>query len=152
MSRTVLNFTWSFLAPPPLVFTVEIKPENITLPAGSTAVWKCRVRPAAYLGQEIPGLDWYKDGGGTIPVGRVRVESLGRRMQIADVVRGQDDGIYVCSASDGRVTKTATTVLKVIGCTDDEFTCSDGSCIDSKLRCDKRDDCPGGEDELDCRK
>ena len=32
-------------------------------------------------------------------------------------------------------------------CSDDEFTCADGHCVDLNLRCDGRTDCTDGSDE-----
>ena len=37
-------------------------------------------------------------------------------------------------------------------CAPDEYRCIDGSCISILLRCDSRADCPGGDDEFQCRK
>ncbi|XP_047486487.1 basement membrane-specific heparan sulfate proteoglycan core protein-like isoform X27 [Penaeus chinensis] len=38
----------------------------------------------------------------------------------------------------------------VVPCRSDEFTCKDGSCVDSFRRCDYIQDCPNGEDEAFC--
>ena len=40
----------------------------------------------------------------------------------------------------------------VIECDKDDFTCSDGSCIESFRRCDFIEDCSDGSDENNCRK
>ncbi|KAG1664064.1 Sortilin-related receptor [Nymphon striatum] len=37
-----------------------------------------------------------------------------------------------------------------VGCAADHFQCNDGSCIWDSWLCDKEQDCPGGEDELNC--
>lgn len=37
-----------------------------------------------------------------------------------------------------------------IRCSIDQFSCSDGTCIDVDRRCDRRRDCHDGSDEADC--
>ena len=41
--------------------------------------------------------------------------------------------------------------LKLSGCGEEEFTCSDGQCIDINSRCDQIVDCRDESDEEDCR-
>ena len=41
--------------------------------------------------------------------------------------------------------------LKLSGCGEEEFTCSDGQCIDINSRCDQIVDCRDESDEKDCR-
>ena len=41
--------------------------------------------------------------------------------------------------------------LKLSGCNDNEFTCSDGQCINIKSRCDQKINCRDKSDEQDCR-
>lgn len=36
-------------------------------------------------------------------------------------------------------------------CTSNEFRCNDGTCIDSRMRCDSRYDCLDGSDEVNCQ-
>jgi len=38
----------------------------------------------------------------------------------------------------------------VIVCTDEQFTCLDGKCVDARRRCDGTYDCLDGSDELEC--
>jgi len=35
-------------------------------------------------------------------------------------------------------------------CTSNEYKCADGTCIPKRWKCDKEQDCDGGEDENDC--
>lgn len=35
-------------------------------------------------------------------------------------------------------------------CTSSEFKCADGTCIPLRWKCDKEQDCDGGEDENEC--
>ncbi|KAK7085491.1 hypothetical protein SK128_028222 [Halocaridina rubra] len=35
-------------------------------------------------------------------------------------------------------------------CTEGQFTCADGTCIDLAVRCDQREDCPDSSDEIGC--
>jgi len=37
-------------------------------------------------------------------------------------------------------------------CTQDEFRCDDGTCIERRYRCDREYHCPDGTDEFDCCK
>ena len=46
---------------------------------------------------------------------------------------------------------TYSTVLTLSFCTDDEFTCDDGTCIQIYLRCDGTNHCENSSDEKDCR-
>ena len=41
--------------------------------------------------------------------------------------------------------------LKLSGCADDEFTCSDGQCINMNSRCDQIINCRDESDEQNCR-
>ena len=38
----------------------------------------------------------------------------------------------------------------VLGCTQYQFRCRDGTCLDSRRRCDTRPDCLDGSDEESC--
>ena len=40
-----------------------------------------------------------------------------------------------------------TKIITFSFCSDDEFTCADGHCVDLNLRCDGRTDCTDGSDE-----
>ncbi|KAF6202508.1 hypothetical protein GE061_002904 [Apolygus lucorum] len=51
---------------------------------------------------------------------------------VPDCPDGQDESVQQC------------------GCLPNEFPCSD-SCVDIVKRCDRKNDCPGAEDELDCK-
>ena len=48
-------------------------------------------------------------------------------------------------------TSPYTTILKLTGCSQDEFTCDDGSCIKMTSRCDAKNDCPDDSDEDECK-
>ena len=43
------------------------------------------------------------------------------------------------------------TVLKLIGCTIEEFTCNNGICVDMASRCDGKNDCADESDEAGCK-
>lgn len=43
------------------------------------------------------------------------------------------------------------TVLKLTGCSEEEFTCDDGSCVPMTNRCDAKKDCADGTDEAECK-
>ena len=47
--------------------------------------------------------------------------------------------------------KPYTTMLKLTGCAEDEFTCDDGQCIKMKRRCDQVPDCRDKSDEKGCQ-
>ena len=53
------------------------------------------------------------------------------------------------SACNNMLPYTAT--LKLCGCGEDEFTCSDGQCINITRRCDQIVHCRDKSDEEDCR-
>ena len=59
----------------------------------------------------------------------------------------QDWSVYNDSCSEG----TYTTRLLMTGCSDDEFTCNDGSCVSMSVRCDGKMDCQDGTDEAKCK-
>ena len=58
-----------------------------------------------------------------------------------------DWSVYNDSCSQG----TYNTRLLMTGCSDDEFTCSDGSCLGMSVRCDGKMDCEDGTDEAECK-
>ena len=43
------------------------------------------------------------------------------------------------------------TVLKLTGCSEEEFTCDDGSCVPMTNRCNAKKDCADGTDEAECK-
>ena len=45
-----------------------------------------------------------------------------------------------------------TTTLTLTACSEDQFTCTDGTCQPLVHRCDLKADCPDRSDEEDCRK
>ena len=47
--------------------------------------------------------------------------------------------------------KTYTTELKLTGCSKEDFTCSDGSCVHMTQRCDGKNDCSDETDESECK-
>ena len=47
--------------------------------------------------------------------------------------------------------KTYTTELKLTGCSKEDFTCSDGSCVPMTQRCDGKNDCSDETDESECK-
>ena len=46
---------------------------------------------------------------------------------------------------------TYTTVLKLTGCSDEEFTCDSGSCVPLSARCNGRSECLDETDEAECK-
>ena len=42
-------------------------------------------------------------------------------------------------------------VLSITGCSEDEFTCNDGSCVDMETRCDRKANCQDISDEKNCK-
>ena len=42
------------------------------------------------------------------------------------------------------------TILMILGCAGDEFTCNNGECIDERRRCNSRVDCSDRSDEDGC--
>ena len=57
----------------------------------------------------------------------------------------QNWSVYNDSCSEG----TYTTRLLTTGCSDDEFTCNDGSCVSMSVRCDGKMHCEDGSDEAE---
>ena len=57
-----------------------------------------------------------------------------------------DISVHMFDVIDEPIDPTA--VLPV--CSEYEIQCDDGSCVDIRLKCDGRFDCPDRSDELDC--
>ena len=47
--------------------------------------------------------------------------------------------------------KAYTAILKLTGCSEDQFTCDDGSCVPMSNRCDGKSDCLDETDEVECK-
>ena len=47
--------------------------------------------------------------------------------------------------------ETYTDLLKLTGCTEGEFTCDDGQCVEMEQRCNQESDCRDESDELRCK-
>lgn len=66
----------------------------------------CSLDPSSLLGYAIPSLEWYKLESNALPRGRSSIGPLGSTLTITKAKVKADQGDYVCSASDGFVTKT----------------------------------------------
>ena len=54
-------------------------------------------------------------------------------------------------SKDCSLTSSYTMVLKLTGCSEEEFTCSDGSCVHMTSRCNGKNDCSDETDEAECK-
>ena len=59
--------------------------------------------------------------------------------------------IWRVSGGDGCESEPYDALLSLSACSNDQFTCDDGRCVDMGGRCDQRDHCKDGSDEKDCR-
>ena len=66
-------------------------------------------------------------------------------------LRGRQKWTIYNDSSACSQTSPYTTILKLTGCSQDEFTCDDGSCIKMTSRCDAKNDCPDDSDEDECK-
>ncbi|KNC26691.1 hypothetical protein FF38_04172 [Lucilia cuprina] len=92
-SRIVVTVDTQYELPPPVI---EQGPVNQTLPVKSFVTLPCRT-----LGSPIPQVQWYLNG---IPVDvneheRRNMSEMGA-LTIVDLVKGEDEGLYTCVASN----------------------------------------------------
>ena len=66
-------------------------------------------------------------------------------MRTLQVEMTATSSMLIVDATAGPTTRPPSTT-----CAYYEFTCRDGSCVDDRLKCDGRRDCPDGSDELEC--
>lgn len=59
--------------------------------------------------------------------------------------------LYFSTCINGKFECTGTSCVSKCNITD-EFTCTNGDCIDEVYRCDKHPDCRDGSDEVNCSK
>ena len=60
-------------------------------------------------------------------------------------------GVHDWIVYNDSCSKKSSYTLMMTGCNEDEFTCNDATCVSMEVRCDRRNDCQDGTDELDCK-
>jgi len=133
-----------------LPFSVTVVPATVSVLVGQRAILACRLQPKMLLGSSVASLEWYRADGKDLS-SSCSLGELGVTLTV-DPAGKDDDGEYVCSASDGFRTEIDSGFVLVRGCQPDQHACSDGSCFPASAVCDGKADCVDGGDEANCGK
>lgn len=88
--RAKLSVTSQDDRPPPIIVH---GPVNQTLPVKSVAVLHCKA-----IGTPIPVISWYRDGSPVITSTKINISESGT-LEITDLSKNDDQGLYTCVAS-----------------------------------------------------
>ncbi|XP_043228938.1 putative vitellogenin receptor [Amphibalanus amphitrite] len=81
---------------------------------------------------------------------RLRAESRCPRLHCAELCLHNSERGEQCDCGTGRQPASDGRSCAPAACSEREFACQSGTCLEADWRCDGSPDCPGGEDEADC--
>ena len=88
---------------------INAAPASLTAVMGNTATLRCTA-----TGDPIPVQSWSRNGITLTSGSRFQISADGQVLTITDVREEEDEGVYICHASNSAGTDSATVTLNVI--------------------------------------